>query len=55
MSVAATPAPKGLGLQNPTKALTHVGLLLDHVLYKNLVPKLSDPGPPPLKIILKNR
>ena len=47
MGVAATPAPKGLGPQNPTKKLAHVGVLLGHLLSQNRVPKLSDPGPPP--------
>ena len=46
MGVAVTPAPKGMGLQNPTKKLAHVGVLLGHLLSQNRVPKLSDPGPP---------
>ena len=46
MGVAATPAPKGLGPQNPTKKLAHVGVLLGHLLSRNHVPKVSDPGPP---------
>ena len=46
MGVSTTPAPKGLGPQNPTKKLAHVGVLLGHLLSQNRVPKLSDPGPP---------
>ena len=46
MGVATTPAPKGLGLQNPTKKLAHVGVLLGHLLSQNRAPKFSDPGPP---------
>ena len=46
MGVAASPAPKGLGPQNPTKKLAHVGVLLGHLLSHNRVPKVSDPGPP---------
>ena len=49
MGVVATPAPKGLGLQNTTKNLAHVGVLLGHFLSQNRVPKLSDPGPLPPK------
>ena len=45
MGVAATPAPRGLGLQNPTKKLAHVGVLLGHLLSQNQVPKLLDPPP----------
>ena len=47
MGVAATPAPKakGLGPQNSTKKLAHVGVLLGHLLSQNRVPKLSDPRP----------
>ena len=26
--------------------MAHVGVLSDHVLFQNRVPKLSDPGPP---------
>ena len=48
MGVAATPAPKDLGPQNPTEKLAHVGVLLGHLLSQNRVPKLLDPGPPPL-------
>ena len=47
MGVAATLEPKGLGPQNPTKKLTHVGVFLGHMLSQNRVPKLCDPGPPP--------
>ena len=43
MGVAATPAPKGLGPQNPTKKLAHVGVLLGHLLSQNRVPKVSVP------------
>ena len=46
MGVATTQAPKGLGPQNPTKNLVHVGVLLGHFISQNRVPKLSDPGPP---------
>ena len=46
MDVAATPASKGPGPQNPTKKLAHVGILLGHLLSKNRVLKPSDPGPP---------
>ena len=46
MGVATTPAPKGLGPQNPTKKLAHVRVLLVHLLSQNRVPKLSDPGTP---------
>ena len=46
MGVAAIPAPKCAGPQNPTKNLAHVGFLLGHLLSQNRVPKLSDPGPP---------
>ena len=46
MGVVATPAPKGLGHQNPTKKLAHDGVLLGHLLSQNRVPKLSDPEPP---------
>ena len=46
MGVAATPAPKGLGPQNPTKKLAYVGIFMGHLLCKNRVRKLSDPGPP---------
>ena len=52
MGVAATPALKGLGPQNPTKKLAHVGIILGHQLSQNRVPKHSDPGPPPLKMVL---
>ena len=48
MGVATTPAPKGLGPQNSTKTLAHVGVLLAHLLSQNRVPKVSDPGPPHL-------
>ena len=47
MGVAAMPAPKGLGPQNPTKKLAHVGVLLGHLFAQNRVPKLLDPEPPP--------
>ena len=50
MSVAATPAPKGLGPRNPTKKLAHVGVLLSNLLSQNRVPELSDPEPPPLPL-----
>ena len=46
MGVAATQAPKTLGPQNPTKKLTHVWILLGHLLSQNRFSKLSDPGPP---------
>ena len=46
MGVAATPAHKGLGLQNPTKILAHVGVLLGQLLSQNRVSELSDPGTP---------
>ena len=47
MGVAATPAPKSLGPQNPT----HVEVLLGHLLSQNRVPKLSDPEPPSLPLM----
>ena len=54
MGVAATPAPKGLGPQNPTKKLGHVGVLLGPFLSQNRVPKLLDPGQwTPLKYWVK--
>ena len=40
--VAATPAPKGLGPQNPNKKLAHVGVLFGHMLSQNRVPKVSE-------------
>ena len=46
MGVAATLAPKGMGPQDPTKKLAHVGVLLGHLLSQNRVSELSDPGPP---------
>ena len=46
MGVAAMPAPKGLGPQNPTKKLALVGVLLGHLLSQNRVSKLLDPRPP---------
>ena len=36
MGVAATPAPKGLGPQNPIKKLAHVGVILGHLLSCNI-------------------
>ena len=48
MGVAATPASNGLGPQNPTKKLAHVGVFFGHLLSQNRVPKLSNP--PPLTI-----
>ena len=48
--MAAMPAPKGLGLQNLTKLLAHVGVLLGHLLSLNHVLKVSDLGPPPLNL-----
>ena len=35
MGVATTLAPKGLGPQNPTKNLAHIGVLLGHFLSQN--------------------
>ena len=46
---AATPAPKGLGPQNSTKKVTHVGVLLGYLLSQNHVLNVSDLRPPPLK------
>ena len=48
MGVAATPAPKGLGPQNPTKKLAHIGVLLGHLLSQNRVPNVQTLDPPPL-------
>ena len=45
---AATSAPKGRGLQNPTKKFAHLGVLFGHLLSQNHVSKVSDLGPPPL-------
>ena len=42
----ATPAPLGLGPQNPTKKLAHVGVLLGHLLSQNKVSKIYRLGPP---------
>ena len=36
----------GLGPQNPTKKLTHLVDLLDHLLSRNHVSNFSDLGPP---------
>ena len=49
MGVAATLAPLGLGPQNPTKKLAHVGVLLGQLLSQNKVSKIYRLGPPPLK------
>ena len=46
MGVAATPAPLGLGPQNPTKKLAHVGVLLGQLLSQNKVSKIYRLGPP---------
>ena len=46
MGVAAMPAPKCLGAQNPSKELAHFRVLLGNLLSQNRVPKLSDPGHP---------
>ena len=44
MGVAATPAPWGLKPQNSAKKFAHVGVLSDHLLSQNHVPKVSDPA-----------
>ena len=49
--VAATPAHKGLGPQNKTKKLAHVGVLLGHLLSQNHVPKDYHP---PIKTTKNN-
>ena len=44
--VAATPAPKGLGLQNPTKKLAHVGVLWVTCYLKIVFPNFQTLDPP---------
>ena len=49
MGVAATPAPKGMGPQNPTKKLAHVGVLWVTCFLKIMLPNFQTLDPSPLK------
>ena len=42
------PAPFGFGAQKSAKKFTHAGVLSGHKLSQNRLPKISDPGSPPL-------
>ena len=50
MGVVAKLAPLGLGPQNSTKKLAHVGVLLGQLLSQNKVSKMYRLGPP-LKLL----
>ena len=43
MGVATTAAPYGLCTQNPTRTLSHVGVLVGHFLSQNRVSELLTP------------